>query len=157
MKTVIIYASKHGCTEMSAEKVKDLLDGDVEVVPVKMARKHDLNSFDRIIIGGSIHAGMLQGAIKKFCQSNLKRLLTKKVGLFLCCMEEGDKAWEQFNNGYPEKLRNHATAKGLFGGAFNFERMNAIEKAIIKKISGTDKSISKVSDDAIKTFVKEME
>jgi len=71
-------------------------------------------------------------------------------------MEENDKAIEQFNNAFPEKLRNRATAKGFFGGEFNFEKMNFIEKAIIKKIAHIEDSMSKINYQNIKTFATEM-
>ena len=61
-------------------------------------------------------------------------LKQKRLGLYLCCMEEGETAQKQFNEAYPVELRDHATALGLFGGAFNFEKMNAFERMIIKKV-----------------------
>jgi len=78
--------------------------------------------------------------------------MNKKLGLFLCCMEEGEKANEQFENAYPENLRKHATATGLFGGEFTFEKMNFLEKSIIKKISKISESVSKINEKAINEF-----
>ena len=156
MKTLIAYASTHGCTEKCASTLKAQLKGDVELVNLRKIKNPDLLAYDTVIIGGSIHAGRMQGAVKRFCGKQNDNLKTKKLGLFLCCMEEGDNAWKEFNEGYPQELIDHATAKGLFGGEFDFEKMNAIEKVIIKKIGKIDKSVSKIFDANIKVFAEQM-
>lgn len=99
---------------------------------------------------------MIQRKLKKFCEKNEESLLNKKLGLFLCCMEEGEKAQKQFENAFPEKLRGYATAKGFFGGAFRLDRMNAIEKAIIKKVAQVESDVSKISEKNISNFVGAM-
>jgi menaquinone-dependent protoporphyrinogen oxidase len=70
-------------------------------------------------------------------------------------MEE-DKAQEQFDNAYPEPLRKHALSCKLTGGEFNFDRMNFIEKMLIRKISGINDSVSKINNDKIQELVAEM-
>ena len=153
MKTLIVYATTHGCTEECAMKIKDGLEDETTLVNIKKASVPNLHDFDTILIGGSIHAGMIQRKLKKFCKKNEALLLDKKLGLFLCCMEEGEKAQEQFENAFPQKLRDHAVAKGFFGGAFRFDRMNAIEKAIIKKVAQIESDVSKISEKNISNFI----
>ena len=156
MKTLIVYISKHGCTETCAQKLAEKLDGDVEILNMKKSQPAELTAFDTIIIGGSIHAGQIQKAVKKFCENNMDTLLDKKIGLFICCMEEGENAQNQLDNAYPPELRRHASALGLLGGEFNFEKMNFIERAIVKKIANIDKSVSKILDENIDEFAKTM-
>ncbi len=156
MKTAIVFATKHGCTENCSETLANELNTGAELINLETAKEIDLNQYDLVILGGSIHAGMINKTIKKFIDKNLNQLLEKKLGLFLCCMEEGEKAQEQFNNAYPEKLRNIAKANGFFGGAFDFEKMNFIERAIIKKIANIEESFSKINIQSIKTFASEI-
>lgn len=156
MKTGIIYATKHGCTEKCALKIKSEMPGETELFNMKTRPKLQIDKYDNIIIGGSIHAGMVQRSIQKFCKNLLESLLNKKIGLFLCCMEKGEKAEEQFENAFPKELRDHAKAKGCFGGAFNFDKMNFIEKAIIKKVGKIDHNISTVSEESIQKFISEI-
>ena len=132
--------------------LKELLKNEVTLLNIKKTNKIDLNKFDVIIIGGSIHAGNIQSAIKKYCQNNIDILLHKKLGLFVCCMEKDEKAHQQFQNAYPKVLIDHAAATSIFGGEFNFERMNFLEGFIIKKIAKTDKSISNILKNNIKEF-----
>lgn len=156
MKNLIIYASQHGCTESCARKLKEQLPGEVELLSLKSAGNVRPDDFDTILIGGSIHAGRIQKRIKTFCRDHRETLLSKTVGLFLCCMEEGETARKQFEDAYPEELRTHAKAQGLFGGAFNFERMNFLERKIIKKIAKVEGSVSRISQEAIDSFVAEL-
>jgi menaquinone-dependent protoporphyrinogen oxidase len=43
----------------------------------------------------------------------------------------------------------HAVSKCFVGGEFQFEKMNFFERAIIKRIAKTDKSVSQIDEDAI--------
>ncbi len=156
MKTAIIYASKHGCTDKCAQNLANELNNHAALINLDLSTDINLNEYNTIIIGGSIHAGAMNRKIKRFIDKNLDLLNSKKTGLFICCMEEGEKALEQFQNAYPETLRNNAIAHGYFGGEFNFDKMNFFEKAIIKKIANTDQNISKINDNNIKDFAQKI-
>jgi menaquinone-dependent protoporphyrinogen oxidase len=157
MRTAIVYASNHGTTESVARKIQQGLGEDkVQLFNLKKNKKFDLSGFDQVILGGSIHAGSVQKRIQKFTDSRRQELLEKRLGLYLCCMDE-DRAREQFDNAYPEILRSHAVSKKIMGGEFRFERMNFIEKAMIKKISGVDQSVSKINEEKIREMISEMQ
>ena len=152
MSAVIIYMSLHGCTEKAAVMLSEMSWKKVDLVNL---REHDppyLDIYDTVIVGGSIHMGQIQGKIRRFCNDNENELLGKRLGLYLCHMCEGKTAVMQFNDAYSEKLREHAVAKGLFGGEFNFDKMSVYEKSLVKKTAGMDKSISKINLQAIKGF-----
>ena len=157
MKIGIIYATTHGCTEKCVLKVKTGLSEEIESFNIKKNPKPQIDGYDTILIGGSIHAGRIQNSIQKFCKKHLDALLKKKIGLFICCMEKGKKAEEQLINAFPLELLDHAKAKGYFGGAFDFDRMNFIEKAIIKKVANIDQSISNISEESIQNFITEIQ
>jgi len=152
MSTIIAYVTSHGCTEKAAQMLAEQLKDEVNLVNLKKSSRPDLSAFDTIIIGGSIHAGRIQGRVKRFCQDHLDTLKQKRLGLFLCCMEEGDTAQKQFDEAFPAELRTHAAAAGLFGGEFDFDKMNFIQRAIIKKIAGTSENVSKIKKDNIHQF-----
>ena len=156
MKSVIIYTTTHGCTEKCVVKLQQQLGGNAKLVNIKKSKLDNLEYYETIIIGGSIHAGQIQRRIKKFCQTNLDTLKKKKIGIFLCCMEEGETAQKQFQDAFPDELIEHATATGIFGGEFNFEKMNFVAKAIIKKIAKVDKNVSKIDEKSIIDFAKKM-
>jgi menaquinone-dependent protoporphyrinogen oxidase len=156
MKTLIVYASKHGCAKKAAEKLGEAFGDGTKVNDIRNTAKINIADFDRIIIGGSIHAGRIQKVVKNFIQKNLARLLEKQLGLYICCMEEGESADKEFTNAFPKQLIEHTDARGFFGGEFNFEKMNFIERFIVKKIAKVTESVSNVKEDNIIDFINTM-
>lgn len=155
MKTIIIYISKHGTTEKVARQIAEKMNiKEKDMVNLRKERNPDIKEHERIIIGGSIHAGMVQKRVKDFCEKNMEILLNREVGLFLSAMDK-DRYEEEFNNAFPEKLRNHSKAKAVTGGEFNFEKMNFLEKAIVKKVGNVEESVSDIDYSQIEKFVSE--
>ncbi|MEH7492138.1 flavodoxin domain-containing protein [Neobacillus niacini] len=154
MKTLIVYCSSHGTTEKAVQMVSEWLEGEVLTVDLKRDKiTFDVCDYDFVIIGGSIHAGSIQGKIKNFIGKQYEELLTKKLGLFLCCWHDGETALEQFDKAFPEELRNVSIANGIFGGEFLVSKMNFIERQIVKKVSGVTNDTSNLDTTAIMTFV----
>lgn len=156
MKTAIIYATKHGCTDKCAHTLSNELNTTCDIINIESANSFDIQEYNTVIIGGSIHAGMINKKLKSFLNKNSETLLDKKLGLFLCCMYEGDKALEQLNNAFPEPLRNKAIAHSIFGGEFDFNKMNFLEKTIVKKVANVEESVSKINYANIKAFAEKM-
>ncbi|PEQ94155.1 flavodoxin [Bacillus sp. AFS006103] len=157
MKCLIVYCSSHGTTEKAVRFLSEGLDGKVLTVDLKRDKEQfDLAKFDTVIIGGSIHAGNIQRKIKQFIRNNLNTLLEKNIGLFLCCMHDGESAIEQFNNAFPQELRKNSVAMGLFGGEFLLSEMNFLEKQIVKKVSGATIDQSNLDYEAIKEFASKL-
>ncbi|MGM0566754.1 MAG: flavodoxin domain-containing protein, partial [Bacteroidota bacterium] len=144
MRTAIVYASKHGTTEKVARQIQQNLGQEkAQLFNLKNNPKFDLSHFEQVILGGSIHAGQIQKRLKDYYQKNIPELLEKRLGLFLCCMHE-EEAENQFNNAYPEVLRNQAISSKVMGGEFRFDKMNFFERVIVKKIAGISESVSKI-------------
>ena len=157
MKTLITYATNHGCTEKTALKLNDFLGGTAQLINLKENSNPDLTDYERIIIGGSIHAGRIQKTIKKFCEQHKNELMKKELGLFICCMEEGEKAQIQFNDAFQEVLRQNAKASACLGGEFDFEKMTAFQRMIIKKVAKVEHNTSRVDYEAIRQFSTKMD
>ncbi|HYQ58409.1 MAG TPA: flavodoxin domain-containing protein, partial [Draconibacterium sp.] len=150
------YCTTHGCTEKTANELKSFLGGEVQMVNLKQNPNPDITNFDQVIIGGSIHAGQIQKKVKEFCKQNLEGLQNKELGLFICCMEEGENAELQLQNAFPEVLYHGAKAKSYFGGEFNFQKMNFFEKLIVKKVAKVEESTSHFNQEAIRKFSNRM-
>lgn len=156
MKAIILFASNYGATEDCVARLKDLLKEDITTVNIRRQKVPPLELFDTVIIGGSIRAGKIQKVIKKLCARQMSVLLQKRLGLFLCCMKSGAEAEQQFDEAYPAELREHAVARCFCGGALHFERMNWLERLIIRKISGVSENVSTINDSAIVEFAQKM-
>lgn len=156
MKTLIIYDSNHGTTEKVARLISKKLDeGSCQLIKLKKNPKVNFADFDRIIIGGSIHAGTIQGSVKSFCNKNLPILLHKKVALFMCGMNKPELE-NEFVEAFPLELRLHAVANIIVGGEYILERMNFIERLIIKKIAKVDESSSHLNYEKIDELIAEL-
>ena len=156
MKTAIIYASSHGTSEKVARQIQDGLGADsASLINLKETKAVDLSQYDTLIIGGSIHAGQMQGRVKRFCKNNMVDLLQKRVGLFMVGMNEPEFE-NEFNNAFPLLIRNHAITLKCVGGEFLFEKMNFFEKMIVKKVSGISHNVSKIDDEKIAELVDDV-
>src|SRR5690554_2051567 len=107
MKTLIVYATKYGCTKKCAEILGEKLEGEVDLCNIKNVESIDLTQYDKVVIGGSIYAGQLQKGLRDFCSEKIDILTSKKLGLFICGMLI-QKAEEELNNSYDKKLLDNA-------------------------------------------------
>lgn len=157
MNTAIIYMSKHGTTKKIAELLKSKLDSDqTQIFNLKKAKSIELRNYDTIIIGGSIHIGSIPKKLKQFIANNMTILLKKRIALFMICMQKGEKRDEQFTNVFPIELRKVSIANGFMGGEFCFDRMNFLERTIVKKIAGKSSNVSEIDYKAIEVFTSKL-
>lgn len=155
MKTAIIYCSKHGTTEKVARLIGELLEEKVDYFSVKNKENISFQDYEKIILGTSIYAGSPGNEMTKFCIYNQSALQQKKVGLFICCMNQ-ENSQEQMKKAFPEYLHEVAVAEEIMGGEFLFEKMNFIERFIVKKIVKIKASVSNIDKDSITGFSKRM-
>jgi menaquinone-dependent protoporphyrinogen oxidase len=156
LKSLILYTSSHGTTAKAALLLQENLKGGADVINIKKKPNLDITDYDLIVIGSSIHIGSIPKRMKNFMQENLDILKSKKLGLFLCCMKEDDEAREQFETAFSKELREASISNGLFGGEFLLDKMNFIQRAMVKKVSGKTSSVFNLNDKAISKFAKEI-
>lgn len=141
---------------MLAKRFTDSGD-EVRVIDLAKTRQPHLNGYQKIIIGGSIHVGRIQREIKTFCERHNELLMNRKLGLFICCMETSDKKRKlEFEDAYPAELIKHASAKGIMGGEFLLEKMNFIERLVVRKVAHTRESVHDIDTEALEKFIKDI-
>jgi len=133
MRTLIAYSSTLGCTEQCASRLKADLGNGVEMFRISRRRRINLQDYDTIIIGGSIHEGTIQRSVRYFCENHLGVLLMKPVGLFVCCTDPEADENRLIDIAFPEELVEHALASGFFGGELNMKKMNLLQKIMTRK------------------------
>jgi len=153
MKTIILYGTSHGTTEKCSKMLADKIGGNPTLVNLQENNNPNLSEYDIVIIGSSIVAGKIRKHVKNFANKNVEALLKKKVGIFLCCMEE-ENPQKYINENFPEEIVKSLFAVGFFGGEFIFEKMGGLERFIIKKMSKTDKNVSKIKEENISKFAE---
>lgn len=154
-KTLIAYASKHGTTRKVVDYIcNELINNDIDILDLSSNKTVDLDNYRCVIVGGSIHAGTVQNKVQKFVTVHMEKLMDKKLALFICGMDPNpEKQKLELVQAYPELLRQHAIISIFAGGEFLFDKMNFLERMLIRKIAKTDISVSKVNYDKIDLLV----
>jgi menaquinone-dependent protoporphyrinogen oxidase len=157
VRNLIVFKSRHGTTAKAAAELAGLLGpNDTLVVDLARSTVPSLETVETVIVGGSIHIGKIQKHVTRFCKRHEDELLQKRLGLFICHMDK-EHPQDEFDRAFPERLRRHATAQGLFGGEFRFDKMNFLERMVVKKVSGSSQSISEIDHEAIHRFALKMQ
>lgn len=155
MKTLIVYATKHGFSEKCSKLLKDKLSGEVVTINIRRDTMPNISSFNKIIIGGSIYMGKIQKEITKFCIENIHILKDKKIGLYICGMQK-ENVEASLNNSFPKALLIHAYVKESFGGELILNNMNFMERFLIKIVSKTENDVSTIYEENINKFIQIM-
>lgn len=158
MSTLIIYASKHGATEKVVSRLKEKIGGNIQSFNVKKESIPPLESYEAVILGGSIYVGKVQKELTEYINGHLNELLTKRVGIFLCAGHPDEQQLaKELRESFPEALSNHALVKEIVGYEFDFSKMNMLEKFAVKKIQGIKESQFALSEEKIDRFVEKLQ
>lgn len=82
----------------------------------------------------------------------MNELLTKRVGLFICCAQE-EKAEEQFNRSFPSELKEHAFVKGLLGGEIIMRKLGFFERRIAQAVLKSKDDVLNRKDNVVEKFL----
>ena len=146
MKTLILYATKHGATRKIAKLIAQEIPDSV-VKDVEESDPH-LPSYDCVILGSSLMA-------KNYIAKHQSELLTKKLGLFLSGLAEEEEE-KYFNHNFPPEILQAAATKHILGGIYDPQQCNALEKVVMRIVTKSNSYISTVKSDKIAAFVHEL-
>lgn len=135
MDTLIVYATKYGCTEKCAQMLSKELNGQTDLINLKKVKDVDIAKYEKVIIGGSIYMGKIHKEVTEFCTKHLEQLKERRIGLFICGMQKEETIQTEMNQNFNAELFEMAEAKEWFGGEFVFGKMNFFEKFIVRKVS----------------------
>lgn len=151
MKSAVVYATRHGTSRKVADRIATAL-GDCETYSIQEARNLDPAAFERIVLGCSIHAGNSPKSMRDFCRRHREALLARPLALFLCSMNPKEREHNR-DVAYPKELRNHALACELVGGEYLVDRMNFVERFLVRRFSGATSSLSMLDEAAMERLV----
>jgi len=151
MKTIILYATKHGATREIARRISEQIDG-AEIHDIKQGSIPDLTGYDCIIVGSSIYAGMIRKEAKLFISQNAELLRSKKLGLFISGMGK-DKEKEVLSNAFSKELTDSAKAASILGGIFDPKKAGFFERLIMKAVAKQSDYTDTIDNKKIGEFV----
>ena len=154
MNTLIVYSSKYGCTEKCAKLLSKELKDEVDLINLKETKEIDISKYGKVIIGGSIYIGKIQKEVTEFSTKYLDKLKGKRIGLFICGMQENDVIQSEIEQNFPPELIKIAVAKECFGGEFILDKMSFMDKMIVKKVSKVTSNKSNILEDNIHKFAQ---
>lgn len=141
MKVLVTYATKYGATAEIAEKIGEVLRQEglpVDVLPVNQVG--DLTSYTAVILGSAVYIGRWRKEAIKFLEANEEILAERPVWLFSSGPPgEGDlvellKGWRFPEAQQPIADRIQPRDIAVFHGALNRDKLNFIEKWVIKNV-----------------------
>lgn len=156
--TAIIYASKHGTTEKTANLIAEKIGKEpVTLINLNENPVITIQSFDKIILGTAIYAGKPMSSMFRFCKEYSDILSTKQLGLFVCGMiPDSETQQKELSTAYPSSMYEQSVARAFLGGQFIFAQMNILERFIVKRIAKAKEDISDIKENKIDLFVKQM-
>lgn len=159
MRTLIVYTTKHGCVEKAANILNEKLGGDADLVNLMDELEPDLDPYDAVILGGSIYYGKIQKEMIQFTKNYLAELDQKRIGLFICgAAPNPDVKQKELMEAFPGTLYEKAVYKDVFGDEINFDKLNFMEKMVLRFVKGTltaKKGSTNLSVDKIDAFARE--
>ena len=156
MKTLVAFASRQGCSEKSARLIRRMLGSECDVIDLDIESDVDLAPYDTVVIGGPIYYGRMRASVRYFCETNLQALLARRIGLYICCMQQGEVAVQELHEAFPAELLAHASASGIFGGDIHMERINFLERFIVRAVVRTEYSITTFSEERVMQFLNRL-
>lgn len=136
MKTLILYSTTYGYAEEIAKSIASRYP-DATLQNIQKNKNVDLNPYDHVILGGSIYIGKVHKDLAAFAATHESELLTKKLGLYICCLF-GDKYMEEMKANFPLSLIEHAYATENFGGKLQNDKMSFMHKMIMTMVAKSE-------------------
>ena len=154
MKTVIYYATKHGAAKEIAGRLARALG---EADTVNLAGKGILppEEADRVVVGGSVYAGMLRKEMREFLTQHQEVLAGKPLGLYLSGMNE-EACYAALKKAAPAKLIAAARAKDWLGGIVDPSKISFFGRMIIRMVTGKCEADNTVDQARIDVFAARM-
>ena len=155
MKTAIVYFSKTGAAAECARELYRLIP-DAKLFNLAVDRC-DVSSFDNVILGGGIRAGMIPKQLKKYISENELVIQKKNVGLFVCCADYRQNL-TYIEQNFPALIVKKAIAADGFGAKMNPDEMKGFDKFVakiaMKKIIKSGGSAPTIDKSKIASFAK---
>ncbi|MGO9412289.1 MAG: flavodoxin domain-containing protein [Spirochaetia bacterium] len=154
MRVLIAYRSRYGATQSCAQFLADRVSAETVLHDLRLPGRPSPADFDVILVGGSIYGGKIQREIGSFCDQERERLLSKKVGLFICSFYDGERGMAELQGSFPPWLSAHAFARELFGGKLSVGKLSVLDRFLAKAVVHPPHDIFAIRTEAIERMAE---
>ena len=139
---LLVYATSEGQTSKVASHIADALaERGHETTTVELGERSptvDVNAYDAVVVGASIHVGKHQKAVRRFVESHRESLAGKPTAFFQLSISSATEEGAEQAVGYADDLFEqtdwHPDRIGLFGGALRFSEYGLLTRFMMKRI-----------------------
>lgn len=142
MKTLIIYASRHGFTRRCVELLRESLDNQPDLHNLAQGHAPDLTGYDQIVLGGPVYGGHLLPSLLTFVRTKTSELLAKPLYLFVTSLSAKATAKAYLAGDLPSDLLAHARRKAAFGGGVTQKDLSLFERWDVHLTKGIREDVS---------------
>jgi len=135
MKSIILYETKAGTTKKCADYILKSNEAELSLIT---GFKEDLNNYENIILMTPVYMGKVNKKFKELITAKKDILMTKRVILVFVGMNP--QAFDSMvGQNVDTDLKDHAEIVNA-GGAYILEKLNFIEKRILKSVAKVTQS-----------------
>lgn len=135
MKTIIIYGSKYGMAQKSAEILKEKIKGECDIVNIKECMPQ-IENYDRVIISVAVYLGDFVRKMRIYLKKNYEELMKKPFYVLVTSSTKDDLIVSDYIRwNMPIPLYKHITFKMSVGGVINFKKLSFFERKLIDYIN----------------------
>jgi menaquinone-dependent protoporphyrinogen oxidase len=156
VKSLIVFDTKHGATGEIARSIAQAVRGhggeaDLLDLRSKGSSARKLEAYHSVALGAPFYMGRWSKRARSFAEERQGELAGKRIALFAVGADAklGDGAARA---ALPGVLADRVAFSAYFGGRFDFNRLGALERFIVKKVTGKAESSSTLDLDAAEAF-----
>ena len=156
MKALIVFDTKHGATEEIAIRIAQAVRGHGgEADPLDLrgmgGRAPSVASYDAVALGGPFYMGRWSKRARAFAEAGGAALAGKRFAIFAVGSNPKLGATAA-RAALPATLADEVAFSAYFGGRYDFDGLGALERFIVKKVTGKAESSSTLDLDATEAF-----
>ncbi|OIB56834.1 flavodoxin domain-containing protein [Natrialba sp. SSL1] len=142
---LIYYGTGEGQTATVADRIADVLrnrgHGATTVDAAVGLGDHDLESFDAVLVGASVHMGTHQSTVSEFVRTERESLASRPTAFFQLSLasavdDESARAdAAEYVDEFLEQTDWQPDRIGLFGGALRYSKYGFLKRLVMKRIA----------------------
>ncbi len=160
MRLSILYTTRYGSTRLAAEAIaRGCQDQNIEPTEIELRDLREDSSMpsgEVVVIGAPVYGGTIPKAVSRFVEANLDALLERRIGLFLSCLYDDERAEKQLADNFPARLIAHSFGRYYVGGRVELTQLRWLDRVIMKRVGGVEHDVDKSNPEEIRRLIDDV-